>query len=138
MKYQEKSFMVPYTSKEYRDNWSNIFSKTSHLKVGDLVAVKEYGGFWATDKSGESQWYEDEEPSFWYGVIGDIVDKSKFKDKDLVILIDFFSAESGRKNWEWVSKKDVCLITHNIESKLRKELNSDTGQKTISSEDKSK
>jgi len=117
MKYKQKSFLVPYISKEYRENWEKAFGeevKRILLRKGDLVGVKEYGGHWTPKKD---KWIEDKFPSYWFGIISEIKKLGDvFYSEDLkkCVKIKHYDSVNGEYIYSCHKKEDVYFVRRNV------------------------
>lgn len=124
MKYKQKSFSVPYLSKSYRDNWEKVFGEEMRfvkLQVGDLVAIKEYGGHWKPTK--KAIWIKDQEPSYWFGVIGEIRkpgDVPHEGEPESCFKIRYYCSESGSQMWSWHKREEIYFVKRNVQKMWEK------------------
>ncbi len=109
MKYEQKTFIVPFTSKDYRDNWDDVFGSPAIkivLQVGDLVGVRGFGCFW----NGEGEWIENTEYSYWFGFVEEIeLDDTK------QIKIKYFDPDAGEHVSCWQHRDDIYFVKRDIE-----------------------
>jgi hypothetical protein len=126
MKYKQKSFLVPYLSKEYRNNWEKVFGgdvRKVKLQVGDLVGVKEFGGCWTLTTPGT--WIKDAAPSYWYwfGVVGEIKkpgDVPHTGRPEDCIKIRYYDSDSGKKMWSWHNREELYFVKRNVQKMWEK------------------
>ena len=121
MKYQQKSFSVPYLSKNYRDNWEKVFGKKVEfveLQVDDLVAIKEYGGYWTF----KGDWIKDQEPLYWFGIIDEIrkYGDVPHEDPEACFNIKYFHSESGSQMWSWHKREEIYFVKRNVQDVWRR------------------
>jgi len=101
MKYQDKTFSVPYMSKEYSNNWEKTFkSKKIEVRPGDLVAVKE-------------------ERYYWFGIVEEINQTPPHSDAKFCVKISFFDISSGIMSHSWESKENTYFIKRNVMEELK-------------------
>ena len=89
------------------------------LKIGDLVAVEEYGVYYSGNGT---RWVKNKNPSHWFGTIGDIREPGDVPHEgpsDLCIRVDFFSSDSGETMWSWEGKKSLYFIKRNFKDSMK-------------------